>query len=475
MTHPTTPLRGHPHRVLFTLTRPDGDLFQTAENIQALLSQDGAPNRPTTLAPAALPRTGVYALDLTAEETDAATLSLLIHHPHAAPHTQVFFLYPHTDAVPLVRLATGTGPGEIDLKRGCVRVLRVEPEAIDESAFKAGALTARTLAPGTLRARHFAPGALDPTAFAPGALEARALDDTFLERIAQIVWAGLRGTHHVPDSFGHTLTQIHGATLQMAQKAGHVEQLDGDLLQRIGLAVWNALDQALMTGLPAAAPIATLLELSARAAHDAEQVTDLSAHAQAQIAHAVHDARRDDHTAPGTFGEGAASVRGPIAGDVLGDVRGTVESTRAPVPAVTGTVGGVRGDVAGHLIGDVRGSLLGSVESVRGSVRSVEQGVTATRVEDRRGFQIGEGGLPASALAQSTLHAIADAILTRDLRQIPGLPPLKSLWSAVQRLLNRRTVTANKMTVTREDDETVAYTIDLPTDLEARAVERGAP
>jgi hypothetical protein len=58
----------------------------------------------------------------------------------------------------------------------------------------------------------------------------------------------------------------------------------------------------------------------------------------------------------------------------------------------------------------------------------------------------------------SELNAIADAVLKRDWTAITGEPPRRSLWMALRKVMNKWTVSANVLTVYREDDTTSAYT-----------------
>ena len=97
-----------------------------------------------------------------------------------------------------------------------------------------------------------------------------------------------------------------------------------------------------------------------------------SAPTAAQIADAVWDEARADHTTTGTFGQGMASVQGNV----------------------TGSVGSVTGNVGGNVVG---------------SVASVTAGVTVTTNNDKTGYAIGTGGIGAAAFAAGAIDSAAIA------------------------------------------------------------------
>lgn len=93
------PRRGVAFRVTFPIIDSDGDLVPDAADLDTELSKDGgtftdAANEATQIATAS----GVYYLDLTAEEMDCNTLAILVKTSTALAKTTTLVLYPEDPA-----------------------------------------------------------------------------------------------------------------------------------------------------------------------------------------------------------------------------------------------------------------------------------------------------------------------------------------------------------------------------------------
>ena len=136
-----------------------------------------------------------------------------------------------------------------------------------------------------------------------------------------------------------------------------------------------------------------------------------------QVADAVWDELRTDHTTSGTFGQGSASVQGNV----------------------TGSVGSVTGAV---------GSVTGAVGSVTGAVGSVTAGVT-----------LANSSITNNAIATSGGNKIADMVLRRNSSNIEASSDgdtldFQSLYGAVAKQTNTISVSGGTLTIYKRDGVT---------------------
>lgn len=226
-------------------------------------------------------------------------------------------------------------------------------------------------------------------------------------------------------------------------------------------------------------------------AADAIGSSELAASAATEIAGAVWDELRASHTTAGSFGQGVASVQGPVgsvAGDVTGNVDGTVggvltdgiDAAALASDAVTEIAAGVWnalrasyatagtfGEGAASVQGNVTGNVSGSVGSVSGAVGSVT-GNVGGNVNGSVG-SVGSGGITASSFAANALSAaalasaaankIADHVLRRTYANARTSSDgdavnFRSLLGAVGKLVNKWSISGSTLTIYQEDDAT---------------------
>ena len=177
---------------------------------------------------------------------------------------------------------------------------------------------------------------------------------------------------------------------------------------------------AMQTGVVTAASIATDAITADKIAADAIGSSELAATAAAEIADAIWDEARADHTTAGSFGQGVASVQG----------------------------------------------------NVTGSVASVTASVTAGTVSDKTGYTIANGGIgaasfaanafDAAALAQDASREIADEILNRDIAG-GASGGARNVRNALRAIRNKTAISGGTLTVYQEDDTTSAWTATVAT------------
>jgi hypothetical protein len=197
---------------------------------------------------------------------------------------------PDTAGYPKITVKSGTGPGEVSLSNGLVRLSAVGVDDIFDEALS-GHLTV-----GTFGQRASAIRTSTATAGAAGSITldagASALDDFYKNQIIQIT--GGTGANQA-----RTISTYTGATKVATVTPNWVTTPDNT-------SIFDIIPMGAIAG--ATAPTA------------------------ADNADAVWNATRAGHVAAGSFGEGVASVQG--------NVTGTVASVSGAVASVSGNVGG---------------------------------------------------------------------------------------------------------------------------------------
>lgn len=145
----------------------------------------------------------------------------------------------------------------------------------------------------------------------------------------------------------------------------------------------------------------------------------LSSASLSGVTSAVWEEQRTNHTNPGTFGEGVASVQGSVTGDVEGDVQG-------------------------DLFGDVQGE------------------VTAIGAGGIDATSFAADSITASALSQGAAQEVADEVLNRNVAG-GGSGATRNVRNALRSIRNRVRNNGGTLEVYEEDDTTIAWTAALTT------------
>lgn len=198
------PRKNVAYRVTFPILDADGDLVSGATALDSEVSLDGAgfsdcTSEATEIATAS----GVYYLDLTADEMNGDTVAVIVKTTSSGAKTTVLVFYPeelgdvrvnigqwngtavpseHTAGYPIVTLKDGTGTGEVDTASGKVSIATggivaasFGAGAIDAAAIATGAIDADAIADNAIDAAAIATGAITAAKFAAGAIDAAAI------------------------------------------------------------------------------------------------------------------------------------------------------------------------------------------------------------------------------------------------------------------------------------------------------------
>lgn len=150
----------------------------------------------------------------------------------------------------------------------------------------------------------------------------------------------------------------------------------------------------------------------------------------------------------------------PTAGDFTATMK---TSLNAATPAsITGAVGSVTGNVGGNVTGSV-GSVVGAVGSVTGTVGSVTGNVGGNVAGS-------VGSVTAGVtLTSSERNSTADALLNRDFTLVSDTNT-RTLLNATRFLRNKWAISANTLTVYKEDGVTTAWTGTVGDDASAQPI-----
>lgn len=189
----------------------------------------------------------------------------------------------------------------------------------------------------------------------------------------------------------------------------------------------------------------------------------------AAIVDGVWDELRADHTANGTFGQGAASVQGNVAGSVA-SVTGAVGSVTGNVGGnVVGSVASVAGSVAGNVtgsvgsvVGNVGGNIVGSVASVVGNVGGNVVGSVASVTGNVAGNVTGSIGSLATQAKADVNTEVVDVLRVDALAELSTLPSATptfhhALMFLYQEERNESTQTATLKSVKDSGGTTIAH------------------
>lgn len=160
------PRKNTAYRVTFPLLDADGDLVTGAASLDSEVSKDGGAfadctNEATEIATSS----GIYYLDLTADEMNADTVAIIVKTSTSGAKTTPIVLYPeelgdvrvnvgqwngtavpseHTAGYPVVTVKDGTGTGEIDTASGRVAITEAQIDQIVDEVWDEDATAHQT-------------------------------------------------------------------------------------------------------------------------------------------------------------------------------------------------------------------------------------------------------------------------------------------------------------------------------------------